>query len=119
MKLAGYHPSLISRTVQLQFLCHQGMCLLHWKFFTQGRVDSRFSRSYERSVESAAALLSLQDMVHKDAKSRDSVNTSQWLRIPLASHDFILAAMILCLELSKKWEEIPRTEQNLWAQAQP
>lgn len=114
--VAGDHPSLISRQVQLQFLYHQGMCLLHRKFFTQGRFDSRFSRSRARCIESAAALLSLQDMLYKDAKARNSVNTSQWFRIPLASHDFILAAVILCLELRKEWEEAPLTEQKSWAQ---
>jgi hypothetical protein len=101
------HPSLISRAVQLEYLYHQGMCLLHRKFFAQSRFDSRFSRSRERCFESAVALLSLQDMLHREAKTRGSMTTSHWFRIPLASHDFILAAMILCLELRRKQEEAP------------
>jgi hypothetical protein len=108
------HPSLNSKRVQLEFLYHQGMCLLHRKFFAQGRVDNRFSRSRERCIESAVALLSLQDMLHREEMTRGSVSASQWFRIPLASHDFILAAMILCLELRRKREEATDGDQTLW-----
>lgn len=113
---ADGHPSLISRQVQLEFLYHQGMCLLHRKFFVQGRLGSHFAHSRDRCVESALALLSLQDMLHGEAKARDSAPISHWFRIPLASHDFILAAMILCLELHKKREESrqPKTDLSIW-----
>jgi hypothetical protein len=111
---ADDHPSLISRRVQLDFLYHQGMCLLHRKFFAQGRFDTRLSHSRRRCIESAVALLSLQEMLHREAKTRGSVRASHWFRIPVASHDFILAAMILCLELRKKSEEAPNHDTLSW-----
>ena len=100
---ADDHPSLISRRVQLEFMYHQGMCVLHRRFFTAARLDNRFSNSRARCIESAVALLSLQDMLHREANARGSMIASHWFRIPLASHDFILAAVILCLEL--RWRE--------------
>lgn len=42
VRAADDHPSLTSRRVQLEFLYHQGMCLLHRKFFAQDRFDGRF-----------------------------------------------------------------------------
>lgn len=102
---ADDHPSLISKRVQLEYLYHQGICMLHRRFFPQGRRDSRFSNSRERCIESALALLSLQDALHREATARGSLIACRWFRIPLASHDFILAAMILCLELRWRKEE--------------
>lgn len=114
IKSANDHPSIISRGVQLEYLYHQGMCLLHRKFFAQSRFDSSFSRSREQCIESAEALLSLQDMLHREAKTRGPITTSHWFRIPLASHDFILAAMMLCLELRRTREETPHAEKISW-----
>ena len=96
------HPSLISRRLQLEFLYHQGMCVLHRKFMARGRLDSRFLLSHNRCIESAVVLLSLQDVLHKEAKTRGPVRASHLYHVSLTSQDFILAAIILCLELRRR-----------------
>lgn len=61
-------PSLVNRRIQLEFLHHQGQCVLHRKFFIRGRSDVRYAPSYERCLSSAVALLKLQDYLYKSSK---------------------------------------------------
>ncbi|RDL36150.1 uncharacterized protein BP5553_06762 [Venustampulla echinocandica] len=95
-------PSLINRRIQLEILFHQGMCVLHRKFMAQGRLDGRFEPSRNRCIRSALSLLSLQHFLFQQAQAttKDMVrSTRHWYRFSYTSQDFILAAMILCLEL--------------------
>lgn len=56
-KLLREHPTSANRRIQLEFLYHQCVCVLHRKFVTQGRRDIRFARSYNRCMSSALSLL--------------------------------------------------------------
>ncbi|TVY85018.1 Equisetin cluster transcription factor eqxF [Lachnellula suecica] len=94
-------PTLFSQTVQLEILYHQAMCILHRKFLAKGRVDQIFERSRTRCLESAMGVLSLQVILYEDAK-RPGGKTSfahNWCRLSFTSQDFILAAIVLCLDL--------------------
>jgi hypothetical protein len=91
-------PSLVNRRIQLEFLYHQGMCVLHRKFFTQGRLDPRFRKSYTRCTESALALLVEQYFLYTQA-IKGSLIARHWYRVSYTSHSYILAAMILVLDI--------------------
>lgn len=97
-------PSLVNRRIQLDFLYHQGMCVLHRKFFSQGRLDARFERSYKRCTESALALLAQQHFLYSQAH-KGSLIARHWYRVSYTSHDFILAAMILVLDIRHRRSE--------------
>lgn len=97
--------SLISRRVQLEILFHQGMCVLHRKFMVQGRIDGRFEPSRRRCIRSAMALISIQELLYQEARGTvdDRLRfTRHWYRFSFTSQDFILSAMILCLDLRRK-----------------
>ncbi|KAG9230545.1 hypothetical protein BJ875DRAFT_152352 [Amylocarpus encephaloides] len=94
--------ALVSKRVQLEVLFHQGMCVLHRKFMAQGRLDGRFEPSRNRCIRSAMALLSIQDLLYREARGQvdEKLRFSRhWYRFSVTSQDFILAAMILCLDL--------------------
>lgn len=94
--------SLIGRRVQLEILFHQGMCVLHRKFMVQGRTDGRFEPSRRRCIHSAMALISIQEILYQEARGTvdDRIRfTRHWYRFSFTSQDFILSAMILCLDL--------------------
>jgi hypothetical protein len=95
---------LFNGTVQLELLYHQGLCVLHRKFLAKGRLDRRFERSRSQCVQSALALLSLQELLYKYAKLPDGKLrfTRHWYRFTFTSQTFILAAMILCLDLKHR-----------------
>lgn len=98
-------PSLVNRRIQLDFLYHQGMCVLHRKFFAQGRLDPRFERSYTRCTESAMALLAQQYFLFTQAKTKGSLIARHWYRVSYTSHQFILATMILVLDIRHRRNE--------------
>lgn len=105
-KLLKEHPSLVNRRIQLEFLYNQSVCVLHKKFLAQGRTDSRFARSYTRCMDSALSLLGQQHYLYTEGKVKGSVKPRHWYRVSHTSHEFILAAMIICLDVRyRKLEE--------------
>ncbi|TVY88825.1 Pyrrolocin cluster transcription factor [Lachnellula willkommii] len=95
---------IFNGTVQLELLYHQGMCVLHRKFLAKGRFDQKYERSRLQCVKSALALLSLQNLLYRDATLPDGRLrfTRHWYRFTYTSETFILAAMILCLDLKHR-----------------
>ena len=87
--------------LQMQFLYHQGMCALHRNFLTRGRIDGQYGLSRDRCVSSALALLDQQHAFHQSSlPSQKTLSPMpQWYEISHARQTFILAAMILCLDL--------------------
>jgi hypothetical protein len=105
-KLINELPSLVNRRIQLEFLYNQNVCVLHRKFLVRGRTDPRFSRSYQRCMESALRLLDHQKYLYTETRIKGSMKPRHWYRVAHTSHDFILAAMILCLDVRyRKLEE--------------
>jgi hypothetical protein len=84
-------------TVQMKFLYHRAMCALHRKHVSRGRLETRFRLSRDRCVTSALELLAQQELFHRFALLPGSVLV--WYKLSHVRHDFILATMILCLEL--------------------
>ncbi|CZT44129.1 uncharacterized protein RSE6_04257 [Rhynchosporium secalis] len=102
--LGADSESLVNRRVQLVYLHHQGMCVLHRKFFIRGRSDPRFAPSYNRCISSAVALLELQDFLYTSANSSLLIAT-HWYRVSYTSHEFILAVMIIVLDIRHRKTE--------------
>jgi hypothetical protein len=82
---------------------HKGMCTLHRKFMVKSATDSRFEFSRRRCIESAMALLDLQQML-----------TPAFYKLWLIRNMLILAAMVLLLEL-----ELRRKAQDTGPESSP
>jgi hypothetical protein len=93
--------SQYGQIIQLDILYNQGICVLHRKFSAKGRVDPKFAHSRTRCLQSAMKLLLLQGLLFKDAKRPDgTISFAQhWYRLSFTSQDFILAAIILVIDL--------------------
>jgi hypothetical protein len=98
-KLLKESPALTNRRIQLEFLYHQTVCILHRKFLSRGRTDTRYARSYQRCMESALRLLEHQQFLYTETKIKGSMRPRHWYRVVHTSHDFILAAMIVGLDV--------------------
>jgi hypothetical protein len=105
-KMLNQSASLVNQRIQLAFLYNQCGCILHRKFLARGRTESHFSRSYQRCMESALSLLEHQHYLHTENKVKGDIKPRHWYRVAHTSHDFILAAMIVCLDIRyRKIEE--------------
>lgn len=105
-------PSVVNRRIQLTFLYHQGMCVLHRKFMAQGRNDERFSLSRERCLESAKALLAQQHFLWHGSEVEHTFASKSWYRVSYTSQEYILAAMIVVLELKQRRMESVRIDSD-------
>lgn len=88
--------------LQMEFLYHLGMCSLHRKFLSRGRLDTQYSLSRDRCISSALAILEQQRAFHYEAKVRAPFLIQSWYEVSRAREMFILAAMILCLDLEHR-----------------
>ena len=77
--------------LQLEFMYHRGMCILHRNFIAKGRNDSRYYLSRERCVSSALTILDHQHILE-----------SPWYKFSQTRHLLTLAGMILFLELEHR-----------------
>lgn len=104
---AGYSPATtVNRMVQIELLFHQGVCVLHRRFLVGGRSDdARFARSREQCIKSAMALLNHQNILYEVAKKTGSLKAQYWFQVSFMSHDFILLAVIGCLNLRYREKE--------------
>lgn len=91
----------VKRNIQMEYMYHQSVSLLHRKFLALSRHNKRFERSRIRCISSAMGLLVLQDTLYEEAKVTGHLHESQWYRVSVTSREFIFAAMILCLELRR------------------
>ncbi|KAK3358221.1 hypothetical protein B0T25DRAFT_517492 [Lasiosphaeria hispida] len=75
-------------SLSLQGMYHKGMCILHRRFLTESRSDTRFKPSRDRCIASAISLLELQRYI-----------VPGWYKISQTRQMLALAAMVLFLEL--------------------
>ncbi|MCJ1291586.1 hypothetical protein MMC34_003131 [Xylographa carneopallida] len=87
-------PELVPRStmlerMQLQMTYHKAICVLNRRYLCV--TTPKFQSSRSLCLHSAMSLLSIQTTMHK--------NSVGWYHFSLSSHDFLLAAVIVCLVL--------------------
>lgn len=92
--------SLIYARFALASVHHRALCVVHSRFLEAARMDSRFVNSRRTCLESAMALLSLQAIQHQEVRAEGQTRRLTRYINSLITHDFLLAATILCTELS-------------------
>jgi hypothetical protein len=88
-----------TQRVQLTFLYHQTIIVLHRRFLVQRKPA--YKRSRERVLSSSLALLEMQAAIHREGKENGWRRRDKWWKEVLLWNDFILAGVALCLELQR------------------
>ncbi|KAL8738466.1 MAG: hypothetical protein Q9181_000722 [Wetmoreana brouardii] len=83
----------------LSILYHKGQCVLHRKFLARARENPKYSHSRRACVDSSMELLNHQATLHYESKPGRRLHDVKILMSSLTSHDFLLAAMIISLDL--------------------
>jgi hypothetical protein len=127
MKMQMVEPEILRRTsastvsaLQMDFMYHQGLCVLHRRFLGKGRLDRRYSLSLDRCISSALVLLAQQDTVHRITRSQSRGSMPYWYNVSNARHFFVVATMVLCIFMGfrRRGEDIGATpEQKTLLQA--
>ncbi|KAG9229565.1 hypothetical protein BJ875DRAFT_187291 [Amylocarpus encephaloides] len=86
----------------LQHFYHKAICVLHRKFWDsapEGTPKGTFYYSRKTCVTSALNLLRYQELIHRGCRPNGPLVGIKWYKFAITNHDFLLAAMILCLDV--------------------
>jgi len=85
----------------LAILFHKSRCMLHRKHLMRAKQHPEFAFSEQVSLDAAMDLLRCQSLVHEAVLPGGQLSRDRWFLNSLSMHDFLLAAMIVYLSLSR------------------
>ena len=96
--------NLIIQRYSLELLYHKSQCVLHKPFLARARTHPRYAHSRRTCVDSSLKVMHHQAVLHRETCSQGSLRYVKWSMVSLMSHDFLLAAMIVALDLHHSFE---------------
>lgn len=84
----------------IELLFQKATIVLHRRYLNTEILDPQWEYSRRTCVSAALEILSLQEDLHQAASPGGRLYEDRWLLSSLTSHDFLLASMVICLELS-------------------
>ncbi|KAK4954754.1 hypothetical protein LTR66_013507 [Elasticomyces elasticus] len=110
--------NLIMQRYGLECLYLKSQCVLHRKFVAHGRDTQRYGYSRRVCMDASMDMLSHQSTLHHEAKPGGRLRSIKWFISSLTTHDFLLAAMIVSLDLYYS-AEAERTGRKLSRTSSP
>ncbi|MCJ1474311.1 hypothetical protein MMC13_002969 [Lambiella insularis] len=89
----------LMKRFQLSILYNKGQCVLHRIFLSRARENPRYAHSRRVCVDSSMQLLSHQATLHYESRPGRRLHSMKWYISSLTTHDFLLAATLVCLDL--------------------
>ncbi|KAJ5099977.1 hypothetical protein N7532_006978 [Penicillium argentinense] len=103
---------IILERCTLELLYLKGIVVLHRRYVRNDLESSQFEPSRRYCLEAALEILSRQADIYKASLPGGRLHEDRWMITALTEHDFLLAAMIVCLDLSIQIEsEAPEIAQ--------
>lgn len=97
-------PYLIMRQYNIELLYQKTRCVLHRHHMMKAQQDSEYMYSRVACVDGAMKLLEHQAAIHKDVQVGGALQRDRWFVSSLEHHNFLLAAMLVCLELNFSYQ---------------
>lgn len=91
--------NLIMQRFGLELLYLKTMCILHRKYVARGRETHRYFHSRRACIDASMEMLNHQATLHQEAQPGGRLRSVKWFISSLTTHDFLLAAMVVCLDL--------------------
>ena len=91
--------ALVMQRFNLSILYHKGQCVVHRKFLNKARENNRYAHSRRTCIDSSMELLSHQATLHYEARPGHRLHGMKVFISTLTAADFLLAAMIVALDL--------------------
>ncbi|TVY39195.1 Fusarisetin A cluster transcription factor [Lachnellula occidentalis] len=91
---------VILRRYTLEVNFQKSRCVLHRKYLICGKSHARFRYSRTASVDAAMRLLDVQRTFDEASQPGGQLSGEKWRRAALINQDYVLAAMVLCLDLA-------------------
>lgn len=91
--------STLMMRFNISILYNKGQCVLHRRFLSRARDNPRYAHSRRTCVDSSMQLLNHQATLHYESRPGRRLQSMKWYISSLTTHDFLLAATLVCLDL--------------------
>lgn len=91
--------NIIMQRYSLDLLYLRSQCVLHRKFLGASRDSSRYAYSRRTCIDASMTMLRHQATLHNESRPGGRLRAVRWFISSLTTSDFLLAAMIVCLDL--------------------
>ena len=92
--------NLIMQRYSLDLLYHKSQCALHRKYLSRARESPRYAYSRRTCIDACMEMLGHQFTLHAECAPGGRLRAVTWTTTTsLTTHDFLIAAMIVCLDL--------------------
>lgn len=98
---------LILERCTLELLYLKGIVVLHRRYIQHEPHNGHFEVSRRSCLDAALEILARQADIHQACLPGGRLYEDRWMVSTLTTHDFLLAAMVVCLDLSVRKETNP------------
>jgi hypothetical protein len=91
--------NLIMQRLGLEMVYLRSLFVLHRRFIARGRENPRYAYSRRTCIDASMELLHHQATLHQESQPGGRLRSVKWYISSLTTHDFMLAAMLVCLDL--------------------
>ena len=91
--------TLLMQRFNLDIMWQKTMCVLHRKYIARARQNPRYAHSRRACVDASMEILRHQAKLHRESQPGGRMRTMKWFISSLTKHDYLLGAMIVCLDL--------------------
>ncbi|KAK5174372.1 uncharacterized protein LTR77_001452 [Saxophila tyrrhenica] len=91
--------NLIMQRLGLEMVYLRSLFVLHRRFIARGRENPRYAYSRRTCIDASMELLAHQATLHQESRPGGRLRSVKWYISSLTTHDFLLAAMLVCLDL--------------------
>ncbi|KAK1761707.1 hypothetical protein QBC33DRAFT_614721 [Phialemonium atrogriseum] len=104
------HSSLILDRCTIELLYLKALVVLHRRYINYEPDNPRFEPSRRACMEAALDILARQADIHHASRPGGRLCEDKWMVSSLTAHDFLLAAMVVCLGLSVRMRSAAERE---------
>jgi hypothetical protein len=94
------HSCLIWQRCTIEILYLKGLIVLHRRYINYELQSPTYEPSRRACIEAALDILYRQADLNKACEPGGRLYEDRWMLVTLPAHDFLLAAMVVCLDLS-------------------
>jgi hypothetical protein len=104
--------NLIMQRIGLELVYLRSIFVLHRRFIAKGRDNPRYAYSRRACIDASMEMLTHQATLHEEAQPGGRLRSVKWYISSLTTHDFMLAAMNVCMDLFHAAETERRCRGN-------
>ncbi|MBE3048916.1 fungal specific transcription factor domain-containing protein, partial [Candidatus Bathyarchaeota archaeon] len=93
---------IIMQRLWIELMYQKARIVLHRRYFTKARHDTAYGESHWACMHASEKILQHQFEIHNEMLPGGRLAKERWFLSSLSTHDFLLANMMLALELSHK-----------------